>query len=419
MSITLSPDLQTFALVAGNDLLNAGPFTNINSAGNAGYTTFSTTHGSTITYNGTTPVGMAVSPPTLQIAEIYGPGGIYDQIYALSPVTTVGDITVTNVFGPGTYEIVGATGTAAIISATITLSGTSTDQWIFRSPNGLTFTQGFGFEYQGAPNSCNIYWASGTGATGSTGDITFNAVPSNSDLIIPGTFIAVRDFLHTNFTQGLFGPVFAQRNIYITPSPQVPTNQFTSQSNGCRILCVVPDTKVLLITGNYVPISSLKRGDYVASDGNLDKSHRIARVEKTEYSPISIVTLMTFEKDSLGENIPNTTLKVTSGHPIFYNGKRISAYCFHQLPGVKAETKHIRDLIGPSEDGKYYLYDLQFEEDGSYVVEGVKIQSRKPRSFLTPLAKELYFNIDLYQDILENDYLHSSGIEFSPLEMLA
>ena len=45
----------------------------------------------------------------------------------------------------------------------------------------------------------------------------------------------------------------------------------------------------------------------------------------------------------------------------------------------------------------YTLYDLQFDDDGSYVAENVMIQSRSPWSDLTPLPKNLYYDDTRYQ----------------------
>ena len=53
---------------------------------------------------------------------------------------------------------------------------------------------------------------------------------------------------------------------------------------------------------------------------------------------------------------------------------------------------------------RYNMWDLQFDTVGSYVANGVTVQSRHPRSYLTPMPKELYFDQNLYTDELKNDY---------------
>jgi len=52
----------------------------------------------------------------------------------------------------------------------------------------------------------------------------------------------------------------------------------------------------------------------------------------------------------------------------------------------------------------YQLWDLQFETVGTYVANGVTIQSRNPRSNLTPLSKDLYFDQSLYDGDLIDDF---------------
>ena len=54
------------------------------------------------------------------------------------------------------------------------------------------------------------------------------------------------------------------------------------------------------------------------------------------------------------------------------------------------------------------LYDIQFENDGSYIANGVQLQSRCPRSQMTPLAKEDYFNQELYtEEVVWDVFNHS------------
>lgn len=407
MSISLPTtpvDIRTYGLIAGNTLTLTASGSGIAVSGNAGFTTLSP--GAVVTHIGTTPVGTDVSPLTTEISEIFGLGGTFAQIYAPVAIIIPGNITTPTLFLPGVYEFTGPNPT---ISSTITLSGTSTDQFIFRSTSSLTFNPGYGFQFIGSVNTCNIYWASQT-------DITFSGVPSNANQVVPGTFISNNNFT-TSAISGFFGLAAARNDIFLSSNLQIPGLNFTSQSNECRILCIAPNAKVLLSNGNYIPISDLKRGDCVSGDLEFAQSHIVARVEVTRHSPMKLVNMMIFEKDSLGENIPCRRVTMTSEHPIFYDGKRVPAFYFRNLPGVKFERKYLEDMISANLNGEYCLYDLQFEDDGSYVVDGIQVQSRKPTSCLTPLPKELYFNVEKYTMQTEDDYIHSSQTKLTLVDI--
>jgi hypothetical protein len=51
-------------------------------------------------------------------------------------------------------------------------------------------------------------------------------------------------------------------------------------------------------------------------------------------------------------------------------------------------------LIGNDGEDICSLYDLQFDHDGIYVANGVIVRSRCPRSEVTQLAKDLYFDTE-------------------------
>jgi hypothetical protein len=61
------------------------------------------------------------------------------------------------------------------------------------------------------------------------------------------------------------------------------------------------------------------------------------------------------------------------------------------------------DLLPKEETDSYHLFDLQFDQIGSYVANGVTVQSRHPQSFITPLPKELYFDKNLFQNEKKDD----------------
>jgi hypothetical protein len=158
-----------------------------------------------------------------------------------------------------------------------------------------------------------------------------------------------------------------------------------------NLICVTGDTSILMADGSTKLIKHIKRGDVVAPN------HPVARLcmEKIDYS--SKIDLVIFEENCLG-NRPDKQLVITPNHPIFYKNARRPAKCFEKCPGVtlieNTPISQVTDLLDTS--GDIYLYDLQFDHDGSYIANGVEIQSRSPYSYYGPLPKELYFDQTLY-----------------------
>ena len=71
-----------------------------------------------------------------------------------------------------------------------------------------------------------------------------------------------------------------------------------------------------------------------------------------------------------------------------------------------------------NQDNEYCIYDLQFENDSSYVANGIMVQSRCPRSEISPLPKELYFDQELYTDeIVWDTYDHPLQLDTSTIDI--
>ena len=160
------------------------------------------------------------------------------------------------------------------------------------------------------------------------------------------------------------------------------------------LACVLSNTLILLGNNEKREIKDVQRGDEINCDGEIK---RVCVINKQLLNGDAIVNMVKFEMGSLGENKPYRSLYVTKNHPIIYEGSRRPAYCFQNLDGVTF-YKNIKmsDLLGVMED--YNLYDLQFEDDSSYMANGILVQSRSPYSDLTPLSKKLYFDESKYKN---------------------
>jgi uncharacterized repeat protein (TIGR01451 family) len=156
--------------------------------------------------------------------------------------------------------------------------------------------------------------------------------------------------------------------------------------------CVVKDTMIAMQDGTQKPIQSIVRGDIISS-GLV-----VARLCETKIPTATVNDIMIFKPNSLGFGCPQKELTITDNHPIIYNGARRPARCFMDFIGVT----HMKRNDIP------ILYDIQFEHDGTYIANGVVIQSCSPCSTLNPLPKELYFDQSLYsEEIVWDNYNQS------------
>lgn len=177
------------------------------------------------------------------------------------------------------------------------------------------------------------------------------------------------------------------------------------------LFCVTGNTNILMSDGTLKKISDINRGDVVAPN------HQVAKVCKERIDWASDVSLVVFEKNCLG-SFPNEKLIITPNHPIIYKGARRPAKCFANCPNVtvinKVLASKLKEFLSPISllSGDLYLYDLQFDHDGSFIANGTEIQSRSPYSYMGPLSEDLYFDKSLYSDELVWD----SRDQFMPLD---
>ena len=162
-----------------------------------------------------------------------------------------------------------------------------------------------------------------------------------------------------------------------------------------NLVCVGENTLITMADGTTKPIQTIHRGDLISPNS------RVAKVCQLNLHPQSCISLMIFEERCLGF-VPTHKLVITPNHPIFYQEARRPAICFQHCPGV---TYHQEVLLEQIPESPKVLYDLQFEHDGSYIANGLEIQSRSPFSIHDPLPKELYYDPTLYQESRVWDHL--------------
>ena len=168
-----------------------------------------------------------------------------------------------------------------------------------------------------------------------------------------------------------------------TASGQTPAGIVVQMSvTLSTVPCVVRDTLISMMDGSFKPIQDIQRGDMVSP------GHMVARLCETQVANAAIIDVIVFCVNSLGFGLPKKDLTITSNHPLIYNNVRRPAWCFRDFIGVSRIKKN----------NITYLYDLQFDHDGSYIANGVEIQSSSPYSALNPLPKDLYFDQSLYSE---------------------
>lgn len=159
-------------------------------------------------------------------------------------------------------------------------------------------------------------------------------------------------------------------------------------------VCVSGTTNILMADGTIKQIQDIQRGDIVAPN------HQVARLLCEQVSNISKIDIMIFEKNCLG-HFPDENIVITPNHPIIFNNARRPAICFQNCQGVhlfkQVDIKLIENLI-TDKHNHTCLYDIQFDHEGSYIANGMEIQSRSPYSYFDPLPKNLYFDQSLYND---------------------
>lgn len=146
--------------------------------------------------------------------------------------------------------------------------------------------------------------------------------------------------------------------------------------------CVARDTLILMDDGKETPISNLKVGDCISSGVNEPKSYVISKVVEKKMPGNFKPSIMKFENNSLGEYKPHTDLIISSGHKIIHNDMIKRARFYSKNPGVKFWRKNtpVEQLLPVNEDGSYSLFNLQFDSEGSFVANGVVIESIPPGS---------------------------------------
>ena len=169
------------------------------------------------------------------------------------------------------------------------------------------------------------------------------------------------------------------KNLFVTGKTTTPsdyTGQLT-QTTGQLIYgaaCFRSTTMITLYGGFCKQIKDIKRGDIIVTNKDNLETNKVCRVLSTQFTGIGI---------KIREGLLGNKKEIICSplHPIWVNNNRIKA---GDIDGV--------DKIEISE----LLYTIQYEDEGTYYAEGVKVDAISPDHRKFKLPKEMYFNINKY-----------------------
>jgi hypothetical protein len=157
-----APNLQTagkFAVLAGGGIVSADAGTTI--VGNVGSSPTPTVTGllaSQVTGTLYTAANAVLTTAQTDLTAAYTDAAGRPSCTALTGALGTG----TNAnLGPGLY----CYSTAALLNGTLTLTGSSTDVWIFQIGSTLTTATGASVVFAGGASPCNVFWQVGSSAT--------------------------------------------------------------------------------------------------------------------------------------------------------------------------------------------------------------------------------------------------------------
>jgi hypothetical protein len=142
-------------------------------------------------------------------------------------------------------------------------------------------------------------------------------------------------------------------------------------------ICVHPESLILMHDKTLKMIKDIRRNDIIIQDIATDKKATVSIVTITPSSKLVSIP-------SLLDNTPD--LIITYNHPVWINNddNRIFA------EKIK-DAKEYKDYTGN-------VYNLQFDEEGTYYANGFKIDSLSPYHCQTPLSKDNFIDDKKYQE---------------------
>lgn len=143
-------------------------------------------------------------------------------------------------------------------------------------------------------------------------------------------------------------------------------------------ICVLADTNILMTDGSIKMIKDIKIGDKVLGDMETNKTNIVSRIITTNITNYSIIKI----PQGLMDN--SRDLFITEWHPVWCNNDK-NRILAKNIEGTEKEL--IKSDI---------VYSLQFDVEGTFYANGLKVDSLSPYHQFYPLPKELFIDKSNY-----------------------
>jgi len=216
--------------------------------------------------------------------------------------------------GPGLY----CYSTAALLNGTLTLTGSSTDVWIFQIGSTLTTATGATVAFAGGASPCNVYWQVGSSATIQTGSAFAGNIMALASITLNGGSLSGRA-LASNGTVTISGQetiISGCSSGTITP-PTIVVSPVNS-----AIICGAAGstiTKTAVVLSNGVPVVGATVTFTVTGPDSGQSGTAVTDATGTATFTITAPSLTSSAGDSIvatvngGTVISNTTYATCSG----------------------------------------------------------------------------------------------------------
>lgn len=175
----------SFAILAGAGITNTGPTTVNGDVGT--YATTTESGFGSVTISGTNHSGDAVTQGAkTDLTTAYGVAA------GSGPTSPVAADLGGQTLAPGTYN----SASSLSLTGVLTLSGGSTDVWIFQAGSTLTTASGSSVVFSGGAQACNVFWQIGSSATLGTGSnfkgtiLALTSITATTGAVIEGRLLA-------------------------------------------------------------------------------------------------------------------------------------------------------------------------------------------------------------------------------------
>jgi hypothetical protein len=214
----------------------------------------------------------------------------------------------------------------------------------------------------------------------------YSAPPSGTGLNWTAVTSSGTGIQNINGTINVFVPQGSYFVLLLTgPGQPVPTNYSQTGLIGLTNLpssdgfCFGAESRVLMANGEYRAIKDIQRGDVVMQDAETNSTAIVSRT----YSDIIMSNLVHIPAGLLGNK---EEIICTELHPIWFkneNGEDVRVWA--------------KDVQGVAiKQGCAECFNLQFDEEGTFIVDGIKVDSLSPYHKYSPLPQEHFIDPSKY-----------------------